>query len=93
MPNISVDESELLGWSEGIAENSRQLNITEDEILKNIFEEVVTDISNIFDINTIIHGLTRTIDWTENDKLDLNEIITLRRIREKAINEKIQSNL
>ena len=93
MPNISVDEFELLGCSEGIAENSRQLNITEDEILKDISEEVVADINNIFDIDVIIHGLTFTIDWAKNDKLDLNEIITLRRIREKAINEKIQSNL
>jgi len=65
----------------------------EDEILKDISEEVVADISNIFYIDTIIHWFTCTIDWAENDKLDLNEIITLKRIREKAINEKIQSNL
>jgi len=61
------------------------------KFLKDISEEVVVDISNIFDIDAI--GLTSTIDWAENDELDLNEIITLTRIREKAINEKIQSNL
>ena len=62
MPNISVDESELLSWSKGIAENSRQLNIKADESLKDTSEEVVADIRNIFDIDAIIHGLTRTID-------------------------------
>jgi len=81
-------------WAIGVTERSKN-NITDDDII-----DVVNNITETEDdenieipcnIDHVIKGIDTVIEWAESS-LILDEILFLRRIREKVYNVKI-SNL
>jgi hypothetical protein len=87
-----MTDEQIQDWAAGFNENSRSL-ISDDDIVDNINTEDATGdnmnlTSDKIPLPEVIKGLNTVIDWAESN-LELGEILFLRNIRERALQENL----
>ena len=80
--------AEILELAEGANEDSREVNIFNEDINDDVRDDMVQKYDNC-NVSADIMGLNDTLQWAENGKLSLAEILLLRKIKEKVVQEKI----
>lgn len=82
-----ITDDEILDWAEGSHDTTmKSITETDDEELN----EMGDDKKEL--INNVISSFNTVIEWCENNNIPINEMILLRRIREKAVVKKYSIN-
>lgn len=92
-PNSTLSDSAIMEWATGAEEICRN-HITDNEIIDSVLGNEEIEEENIeapTNIDDVIKGMNTVIEWA-NNSLTINEILSLRKIREKAYNQKLSSS-
>lgn len=86
-----LSSEDIMDWATGATEslsrNFDESNLNEEENDENTEGEydVNDDDDNTQNIDQIIQSFNNVIEWSENENLPMNDILNLRRIRNKAV--------
>lgn len=84
-----LEESDIMEWASGKSDRCTTNQDCEDESHDNI-EQQQEEEPSTHNINEVINALNIATEWSEEAKLPINEILLLRRIRNKAVVEKFK---
>lgn len=90
--NSTLTDEEIVSWAEGNTETSdpqlEEVNETGDAVDQTNIEVNGVDDCYKVDIDELIRAFNKTLEWAENETLPVNEILLLRKIRNKALVKK-----
>lgn len=90
----NLTDNEVMEWANGTKETTASFDIaTNHELVEGQNERTAVDeheqnVDNSTNINDVINSFNLVIEWAVESDLPFNEILTLQRIREKAIIKK-----
>ena len=90
--NCEMSDQEIMDWAYGKDENINHSLITGEEIVEEINNDVVSEPNVYNDTSSVINELNVLIKWGESNNLELDDLLMLRRIREKVISRSINKN-
>lgn len=89
-PESNLNDNDILNWASGEADGGNRSSLTNAEIVVNsTLQDIPEEDENpSIDINLAINGLNDAIEWGYEQNIPLNEILTLRKVRERALKQK-----